>query len=78
MAIQELGAEDSCGNLLRMYYPLLNKRLLFRDKCFLVKYEDDPIQNQAQSWNAKVLRVSKSKRHLDRIAHDEFWSVLSS
>lgn len=41
-----------------------------------VMLDDQVLNDNVQSWNCKVLKVHKTKRHLDAGAVNEFWTLL--
>lgn len=41
-----------------------------------VAMDDEEIDASIQSWNCKVLKINKTKRHLDASSVNEFWVIL--
>jgi parafibromin len=41
-------------------------------------YDDSAVDAQIASWNCRVLKVSRSKRHLDVGASLEFWTAFDT
>ena len=47
-------------------------------KGFWLKYEDEDRHCEASNWNVEILNISKSRRHLDSAAVNQFWSTLDA
>jgi len=40
-------------------------------------YEDVPVNKDIKSWNTKILKVNRNKRHKDIIIKKDFWEDMS-
>ncbi|KAI6654412.1 hypothetical protein LOD99_808 [Oopsacas minuta] len=42
---------------------------------FHLKFLESPLETNIQKWNVTVLEISKTKRHLDKVAVNKFWEI---
>lgn len=41
-------------------------------------FSDSEVNANIQSWNCKILKISRTQRHLDSGAMNEFWKLLDA
>ena len=42
---------------------------------FHLKFLESPLEPNIKKWNVTILEISKTKRHLDKVAVNKFWEI---
>ena len=42
---------------------------------FHLKFIESPLEANIKKWNVTILEISKTKRHLDKVAVNKFWEI---
>ena len=42
---------------------------------FHLKFIESPLEANIKKWNVTILEISKTKRHLDKVAVNRFWEI---
>uniref|UniRef100_A0A914EBH2 Parafibromin n=2 Tax=Acrobeloides nanus TaxID=290746 RepID=A0A914EBH2_9BILA len=56
-----------CGNPVEMFSKIC---------AFHLKYDDQKLDANVESWSVNILEVSKTKRHMDKAVLPKFWKIL--
>ena len=49
--------------------------LFVKIRAFHLKFLDSPLEMNIKKWNVTVLEISRTKRHLDKVAVNKFWEM---